>query len=413
MMSTLVCAIGVVVLLFFRRLYEQVPLHMDTGYFVSNSTIHHRRWSYRDGWGSWASLCGRLIPEFVYSHLFLLGRPGVAADYKRNFRRFDTCMGLVFAAGVAVLAPRYAVSPAYAFLAAFTLVSLPVLGVFYESCEKFSIVLWVYAWAALLSGVPWLAVTGAALLWIDVFFVKATSWPVACAASAWALWAFGLPVVLAGAIPALLWMALVVSCGQDLRSLLGVVRRHQSFLKGGKTWLVILSEKAWMIYRQVALPYVLVILFLSKGHADVLFGVFFVGGFLSMVMQPNDVWYFTIVLVPALALSTGAFPVLLAIVAVYTLLDATVDEWTRYELMWIPHRNSIEWRVDWAIDKTFEVQPHTRPIFVDGPWTQIYILAGEAYPTKYIANAPWMLACANKDSIMLEGVTTIRVEAEL
>src|SRR5262245_37184829 len=51
--------------------YLWLPLHIDTGFYVSNHTILNRRFSYAEGWNAEYGGCSKALPEWFFSRIYL------------------------------------------------------------------------------------------------------------------------------------------------------------------------------------------------------------------------------------------------------------------------------------------------------------------------------------------------------
>ncbi len=60
------------VYLIVREPFRRLPLHIDTGFYVSNHTIVTGRFRFSQGWNAHFAGCSKLVPEVFYSLVYLL-----------------------------------------------------------------------------------------------------------------------------------------------------------------------------------------------------------------------------------------------------------------------------------------------------------------------------------------------------
>ena len=83
-------ALFVPLYLAYRARFASLPLHVDSGFYVTNAAIVERRYQPLRGWNAHFSGNSRLLPEWFHSVLYLRVGP---ANYATAFRR-------AYAAGV-------------------------------------------------------------------------------------------------------------------------------------------------------------------------------------------------------------------------------------------------------------------------------------------------------------------------
>ena len=86
------------VYLLIRQPFRRLPLHVDSGFYVSNHTIATGRFRFSKGWNAHYAGCSKLLPEVFYSLVYLLhGRSdgdcpetvGVSGHWCQRNRRAD------------------------------------------------------------------------------------------------------------------------------------------------------------------------------------------------------------------------------------------------------------------------------------------------------------------------------------
>lgn len=173
--------------LLLRAPFRRLPLHTDTGYYVSGFTMAGGRVHYRAGWNARFAGCSKVVPEYFYSLVYLLHcrktgvfDPDSGAIYKRHSRLYASMFNYLTAVAVGVLAAYLSGwDPSYycAGLIVFGLVSSePQWGVYSECGELFELPGHIVSVGCLVYGLHgggpvWVGL--AALTWcLSAFFVK-------------------------------------------------------------------------------------------------------------------------------------------------------------------------------------------------------------------------------------------------
>lgn len=163
----------------FRARFARLPLHMDSGFYVTNDAIVERRYRPFRGWNTYFSGNGRLLPEWAHSALYL--RTG-AQYYAESFRSLYTWLAFVAAVGHGLTAAALLRTPDAFWPGAITsavLLSEAQYGPYFESAEAFEVALQGLGLACvcwgLALGFVWLPALGLGLLWLDVVLVKSSA----------------------------------------------------------------------------------------------------------------------------------------------------------------------------------------------------------------------------------------------
>lgn len=387
-----------------------MPLHIDTGFFVTPATVVRKRWDYRRGWGAWAAGCSKVIPEAFYSAVYLV-KPSA---YKWASRLAYS--GLIFVAGLGlasfVQASGGALIVALAVWCA--LISEPHWGGYYESAEQFTPALvggslGLAGLAASAAGDPlagWLVAGSVALLALSAGFNKPTDTPLVALGVLSELilfpWAW-LYVVLGITLPAMLYVLWVVWNRKTLKGLAETMRAQQKALAGGKSLRGVLEDKAdllWQIVRRWPIVPVLALggIFVA-GRFAILPAALFVGALAAYLMQPNRVWYFTLPMLMPVAYFAALLPlgnvwwIVLALYAAWWLAHCPREQDARYRWVWEIHREGNQFETNLQLDHwadTFRPDIAGKSLFVFGHENQANVLLGAGYDTPLIS-AAWFL----------------------
>jgi hypothetical protein len=232
-----ILAAGLLPVLFFLRApFFRLPLHIDTGFYVSNHTVRTRRFRYARGWNARFAACSKVLPELFYSAVFLVhGGP----RYRVMSRVWLTVWLWATAIVVGLAAARLSGDPraALAGVVVFALVSSePRYGIYFESAEPFELPLQALGTVVLYGGLqahePWTAAAGIGIWAAESFFVKLSSLP------ATALMAIGAAVVEPRAIGPIggalaftgaAWLAWAVANGARPWALASPVAAHERY----------------------------------------------------------------------------------------------------------------------------------------------------------------------------------------
>jgi GT2 family glycosyltransferase len=372
-----------------RRPMLAFPLHIDTGYFVSNATIQNRRWRFRDGWSAWAAGCSKVIPEMFYSFVYLMFPRSYTKTSRIAYMLLCGATSLAFGRLVAVSGGNGYVGV----LVFMLLLSEPHYGTLYESCEQFELVFYVLALLLLAEGHFLLA---AAILWLGVFFVKLSGGMVAGAILLWSAAVLGFPGAIALLAPVLacgaLYLGWILANGQDPKKLLETLRAQQKILALPNR-LKLKAELLWQIWSYwPLLP--LAAIAGALVHPSGMMLVFLAGVIGAYLIQGNRVWYYSIPFIPIIAyfasmiLNPLAAAVLAAAWIALYLRRLPGNGMQRYFWVWRLHNEMGQAKKNAEIAFECGTMPKDgRRPFVFGHETQIYSLLGTAYPTPLISGA--------------------------
>ena len=414
--------------LLLREPFCRLPLHIDTGFYVSNHTIATRRLAFSQGWNAHHAGCSKLIPELFYSIIYLLhSRPGGSGGaqgplgYKQMSRRYATLLNFITAVTVGALACALADGNSayyYAGLIAFAVLSSePHYGVYFECAEWFEMPAHVGGLLCLLVGIacsgPWWIFAGAFVWAADAFFVKLSSgitFAILLGGLAVAYPWITLPAAAGGLLAGALFLGWVVSNGAGFRTLLRSLWGHEvNFGQGAdpKRLLYRFREKGWCLWRVVARQPILPALALAGivfgPRLPLIFWLYLIGVGVAYVAQAADCRYYLIPLLPPVALLAtegivvladgGFFGVAILVAggiawAVHNPLRAArLDAERLNRWCWQGFRPAAEITRNLALEHAAqELEPVVagRPLLVYGPFNQLYVLLNASYVTPIV-----------------------------
>lgn len=405
--------------LLLRKPFQKLPLHIDTGFYVSNHTIARKRFDFSKGWNAHYAGCSKVVPELFYSMTYLLHG---SAGYARWSRFYASLFNYLTAITVGLLTCavfEFDTGCYLAGLAAYALISSePHWGGYFECGEFFHVLTDTGAVLMLLHGLE-----RADLVWVGAavfFFVSGACFIKLSAGVAFAvvfagvaLWhsSFALSM-LWGAVAALVVFAAWVHLnGQSVLGLLGPLCGHERVFSQGADWRAIahrLREKDRTFYRVVKQqPWFMVLALIGllfARPANPVFWFYATGCLAAYLAQAADCRYYLIPFWPVLAVlaGSGALAILemglVGIALVTGLLIAWIF-WNTVRAFRLPDRELNLWC--WAggvraeeADRNFVLQRvceelraniGTGSMLVYGPRNQAYSILGTSYVTPIVA----------------------------
>ena len=159
--------------------YFKLPIGPDTGYYVSNHTIVHRKFSFSRGWNARYAMCSKFLPECFLSMIYLkYGHKKYNFAWRFAFSLYNYLTAI--SVGLLAHAATQAEPVSYlAGLVSYGLISSePDYGIYYESSEQFEILFQTSGTYFILLGMqtadPLFSIIGAGLWFVDVFLIKIT-----------------------------------------------------------------------------------------------------------------------------------------------------------------------------------------------------------------------------------------------
>ncbi|HEX4352401.1 MAG TPA: hypothetical protein VHZ95_05790, partial [Polyangiales bacterium] len=249
----------------YRARFADLPLHMDTAFYVTNQTVRRTRYRPFRGWNALFSGGGRLLPEFVHSSLFL--RFG-ARGYAVRFRALYSWLAFIAATMTGLVAQQWFARPFAFWIAALITAALLAevqYGGYFESAEAFELAMQTSAVAIALFGLDRhdtvLECVALVIVWLDVVLVKLTSAFGALSLSIALVIAnrsMTLPALIIAGVSIGLYLALARRSGRPIRELLQAMRRHEQYVRRnynvGKLPIVKLGFASKLMCHNLALP---------------------------------------------------------------------------------------------------------------------------------------------------------------
>ena len=157
--------------------YFRLPLHGDTGFYVSNATITAKKFRFSEGWNAHYAGASKFLPEWFYSSIYLL------FGHQRYPAMFRLWMSfyLALACGVVGWTCRFYLNQdvwvSIAAMVSFSFLSLEVVyQTYFETAEQFEIIPQFLGFGliehGLSTGRPVEVLLGLSLWWIDGIWIK-------------------------------------------------------------------------------------------------------------------------------------------------------------------------------------------------------------------------------------------------
>jgi hypothetical protein len=405
--------------LLLRKPYQKLPLHIDTGFYVSNHTIARKHFDFSKGWNAHYAGCSKILPELFYSLIYLFhGCEG----YARWSRFYASLFNYVTAIAVGLLTCAvFAFDEKHylAGLAAYALLSSePHWGGYFECGELFHVLTDSASVLMLMHGL-----SHADSLWVGAAaftfssgacFIKLSA-GIAFAAvfAGTALWhpIYALPMAGGAVVALVVFAAWVRLNGQSVFRLLGPLHGHERAFSKGTGWAGIahrLREKDQAFYRVVKQqPWLMMlaligVIFAAPGSP--IFWFYAIGCLAAYVAQAADCRYYLIPMWPVLTVLAGSGA--LAILDLGTVGVAIVCGAIGAWFFWNPVRafrlsdrelNLWSWtggiRTEES-DRNFVLHqaceklregPVAGSMLVYGPRNQAYAMLGASYETPMVA----------------------------
>ncbi len=423
--ALLVFAVFFPIYVILRLPFLRLPLHIDTGFYVSNHLVATGTFQYRSGWNARYAGCSKVVPEFVYSFAYLIAQrvsPHGSSSYAISSRIVAMLYNFVTAGIVGMtLCQLWRPEPTVFLCAAITyamLSSEAQYGVYYENGELFEIPFHAGALMLLVPGIAeqnmlyialasFIAMTGSyfvklssIITWGIVFVVVGITNPATLVAFAvgalvattlYVLWMFAnRQSPLAMLEP--LW-GHETACGQRLTP--GVIMdRLRSKMHG------MLS----VFRRQPIFPLLAIVGLFGMSDGQGLLCLYGAGLFVAYVFQAADCWYYRIpFLLPLAFLATVGLTMLQALmVHDVSIILPVVCLWAAHNTLrairmnrdqlarwvWDGHVATDTLTGDLELEsvaRSWRSELQGRTLFVYGSFNQAYAMLGASYPTAMVA----------------------------
>lgn len=421
------------VYLLVRLGFARLPLHFDSGFYVSNNTIATRRICFAKGWNAHFAGCSKVVPEFFYSLIYLLHtRPSsnrlfTKWGYKGWSRLYASLFNYATAIGVGLLVFLLTDGDRRAYVSALVIYALlssePHWGSYFECGELFENLANVAAMLFLLVGLErgelsWFGF--AAFAWtMSSFFVKLSStigFFILFGGCAY-LYPTTIPAILLGAGgSAMLYLIWIVANGRHpvalVRSLIG---HEASYNQWRGLWGVgyRCMEKARCLGKAVwcnpILPALAVVGAMAACPSEPVFWLYTTAVVVAYLAQATDCRYYLLPLTPVVAvLATGGLVIIMSLgptgllnaaglVAIWVIAipvramfssTACLNRWC-WKGGISDHQACGNLLID-ASGKALRELCRGESLAVYGPLNQAYVLAETSWPTPIVTPEYYM-----------------------
>jgi hypothetical protein len=411
--------------LLIRHPFRRTPLHIDTGFYVSNSTIANDRFRYSQGWNAHFAGCSKVLPEVFYSLVYLIHcrraiSPG--EKYKSMSRLWVSMFNYATAIAVGLLSMALADGNfAYycAGLAAFGLLSSePHYGVYHECGETLQMLFDTVAVTLLcyaLQSVNSIFMAAAACVWLlGAFYVKLSSglgFPILFATAAALSPAWMLPIAIGAAAATASFVVWIAWNGRNPMALLASLRGHEKSFNqwaDARGFMHRATEKlrtaAIAARNQPIVPMLALVGLLLAPPSSAVFWSYAIAAVAVYGAQATDCRYYLIPILPCAAIVAAGgivsishwgsigFAILLVIAILWIMhnpiraarLEAhALNLWT-----WKGSQSALQVRRNAQLE---DVANTIRPlvagqtVLVYGAYNQAYALLGASYSTPIVA----------------------------
>ncbi len=159
--------------------YFKLPVGPDTGYYVSNHTITHRKFSFCKGWNARYAMCSKFLPEAFLSSIYVkFGHRSYPFAWRFGFSIYNYFTAISVGLLSHVVTNGAPVSYLAGLISYGLISSEPDYGIFYESAEQFEILFQILGTSMIFWGLqtnlPIFVLIGVGLWFFDVFLIKIT-----------------------------------------------------------------------------------------------------------------------------------------------------------------------------------------------------------------------------------------------
>ncbi len=313
------------VYLLIREPLRRLPLHIDTGFYVSNDSIAAGRWDFRRGWNAHYAGGSKLVPEALFTRIYLLARR-LSGDAGQTACRYISWSRLGVSAvnyASAVLVGWLAcvlgdgdIRLYYAGLCCYALLSSePHYGGAFECAEVIEIPFQLLAMLALVVGMetesPAMIALSAFVFAAEAWFVKLSS-AIGCVVLLAALGAMSprtaAPAILGGGAALAMYAGWLLWLGRRPAQWLAPLKGHEaSFSRQGgglRPWQR-LTEKALTFWRaarrQPVIPLLALGSLLAGRVPHALLGLYALATLATYAGQSTDCRYYLLTILPPIA----------------------------------------------------------------------------------------------------------------
>lgn len=407
--------------------FFRLPLHIDTGFYVSNHTICTQHINFSKGWNANFAGCSKVLPEYFYSVIYLLHGGEKYKFYSRFYYSLYNYITAIFVGCGSYMVAGSDEMYYYLGLVIYCLLSSePHYGVYFENAEQFELSFQVVGLLLLYGGLLQAngVLVGAGIgLWVlESFFVKLSS------IGSTAVLAAGVAILLPASIPfsllfglaaGLLWIGWVLANGRNPLLLFQPLVGHETYFAHNISlhyyarqaldkWRFLLN----IIQSQPIIPCIALLGFVPASRAAPFFLLVLLAIGMSYIFQAAGVWYYAIPFLPvwsllaALAsgwlLKQGTNGIILVIMLMITWLgNHILQSYGRLAFRGLESLNRYTWRPhgeamaakNLALEgaaSAIRSQVNGHRLFIFGAWNQAYVLLGTSYETPIISAVVWL-----------------------
>jgi len=415
------------VFLFIRKPFFPLPLHIDTGFFVSNHTIQNRKINYSKGWSASFAGCSKVIPELFYSVIYLFNPNKYPVASRFYYSIFAYITSIIFGFLIYTVHDSSIISYFIGLVFFSLLLSEPHYGVYFENSEQFEIFFIITGWLLIELGFNTsilLMSIGFGLILFNAFFVKLASFPIAITIGIYLLIIkpfMILPISMVCFGIAFFYLIWIKINNKKILDLFQALRGQQKFLSQRPYPYPLkkrVQEKAQLLLdiwnNNIIFPLFfgtgLIIKIISTvNFVDWLVIFYSIGAIITYVIQGNRVWYYSILFIPMIGYfgttaaitifswsEIGAILLLSALfVVVYRqiIIPRKKDRISLNNWVWKLHNDGPQIQRNLIIEKYSNHIKNVingNSVFIFGAENQLYSLINASYPTAMISAYYWL-----------------------
>ncbi len=405
-----------------RRLFFNLPLHRDSGFYVSNHTICSQKFSYREGWNAKYGFCSKVLPEFFYSLVYLKHGRTKFKFYSRYYYSFYNYATAIAVGFCAYIVTNDAWSYALALIIYGMISSHPFFGVYFENGEQFEVLFQAVGFGIIFLGFKQsnliLLSSGIALWVLESFFIKTVSllsiFVIEVGIVYWKR-SYLPAILIVDVVCFLIYLCWMHFHAQSFSSVFFRAVQHERYYQGQP----LLKKVFQQFYRKLHLylrclwtdlPVFLIFaaagIFLY-GKTTPLLLLYLIAVSLTSFLQAALVWYYLIPLLSPLVLYAsfaaihlfskgfaGSFAAICSLFiwfASYFMIYSGPIEKVNWHV-WIPYGRFMgnQNRTIDVISEKVKTYVKQQSLFIYGVTNQLYLLSGASYPTNLISGGAWL-----------------------
>jgi len=415
-----------------RYPFFQLPLHIDTGFYVSNHTICTRKFNFSQGWNAHFAGCSKVLPELFYSLIYLLHGGKRYKIYSRFYYSLYNYLTAILVGYAAYILGGRSELLYYNGLIAYCLLSSePHYGIYFESGEQFELPFQVMGflliWLGIESQNAYLVAGGIGLWLLEAFFIKLSS---LISSGILALGAIVLlpetllPIIMAGLVTAALYLGWILINRKNPLELIKPMAAHESHFghhltikdRVSKKFIRSILRRAWFLWDihrfMPIVPGLAMLGAVLIGNKSILFVMYITAVIITYFFQSAQIWYYTLPFLPVWAI-LAAFSIDWLIsqgingIAVTFLLGFLwlaihlIQSYGRLLFRGLASLNRYVWRLygtsmadkNLHLDETAILQRSFvkgQSMFIFGSWNQAYLLIESSYDVPLVSATRWL-----------------------